>query len=182
MPVLQRSTYPLVTSDKRNRTMIAKTVAATVIATAMLACGAHATDASFKPHRTDIRFHWQPAENKVTVTYYTGCISAHRGVRLQDDIQAYLDRDYLQFDLQGSYQVAPGTGGKTGKVGPADCMGSRQKVVEFTDVERETYVVNRHGFLDRNITLADQELEFTITDKTHANVKRNKPAMFLVAE
>lgn len=160
--------------------MIAKTFATAVIA--MIAFGAQAADTSFKPFNTDIRFHWQPAENTVTVTYYTGCLSAHGGLQLQDDIQAYLDRDYLQFDLQGGYQVAVPKEETKRRVGSTDCMGSRQKTVTFTDIERETYVINRHGYLDRNITLADEEIAFTISDTSSTSVKRTKPAMFLTAD
>ena len=162
--------------------MIARFLASALIAAAMVASSALADDTTLSDITTDVRFHWQPAEDTVTITYFTGCLSAHGGGQMQDDIKAWLDRDYLQFDLQGRYRMAVAEEQRANRIGSADCMGSKAKTVKFTDMERETYVVNRHGHLDRNVVLADREIEFIIADRIAAGPKQRKPAMFLTAE
>ena len=162
--------------------MIARSIAAALLATAMLASAAQAADTTPKEVRTAIRFHYEPAKNMVTVTYFTGCLSAHGGRQIRDDIWIGLDRDYLQFDFQGRYSIDVPAEKPAKRIGNTDCMGAQAKIVELTDIERETYVVNRHGYPDRNVTLDGEEIEFIIEDTDAAHKARKSPAMFLTTE
>jgi hypothetical protein len=166
------------------------TTASSLIALALaLAVGgsAHAAetaaDAGLKDYPTPVRFEWDPGDRTVTVTFQAGCRSARGAPALEDAFEVYLDRDYLQLDIQGGYRVKPQDGPADGtrpNVGPADCMGSMSRSIELTDVEPEDYVVNRNGYLFETVTLGDQALRFDIPG-TGAR-KAGKPAMFLIAE
>lgn len=132
--------------------MISKTFSTALIATA-IAFGATvspsiAGDMNVKEHRTDFRVDWDPRHNKVTVTSFTGCRSAHGSPALTSDFQVLLDRDSRQIDIKGgflSHEEHKHVDPKTIRVGPADCMGSRQQSVELLIGERGSYVINRRG-------------------------------------
>jgi hypothetical protein len=164
----------------------AASVLAIVLALAV-AAPAHAADsaanAGLKDYPTQVRFEWKPEVRTVTITFDTGCRSAHGSAGLEEAFKVYLDRDYLQFDIQGGYKVKPqddpADSGRP-KIGPADCMGSVSKSIELLDVEPEDYVVNRHGYLFRNVTLGDEDLSFVIPASGATKVE--KPAMFLQAK
>lgn len=173
--------------------MISKTLTATFIAStfALLSTVAPsiASETQTQTYKTDVRFDWNPAQNKVTITSFTGCRSAHGTPALTSDFQVYLDHDYLQFDIQGGFlsQTNDAEEPKRIRIGSADCMGSRQEQVELQIKERETYVVNRHGYHVRDIILGDEPASFLIRDtRSHTQVKstpaKKLPAMFLVAE
>jgi len=139
--------------------------------------------AGLKDHPTQVRFEWEPRDRTVTITFHSGCRSAHGSAALEEAFEVYLDRDYLQFDIQGGYKVKPqddpADSGRP-KIGPADCMGSVSKSIELLDVEPQDYVVNRHGYLFKTVTLGDKALKFVIP--ASGATKRWKPAMFLTAE
>lgn len=148
------------------------------------------SNAGLRSHPTRVRFEWEPEARTVTITFDTGCRSAHGSAPLGEAFEVYLDRDYLQFDIQGDYEVkpdpadGPADGGRP-RIGPADCMGSLSKSIELLDVEPEDYVVNRHGYLFRTVTLGDEAVSFVFPAKGRTKpVKpaREKPAMFLQAE
>jgi hypothetical protein len=142
-----------------------------------------AANAGLKDYPTQVQFEWKPEVRTVTITFNTGCRSAHGSAALEEAFQVYLDRDYLQFDIQGGYKVKPeGDPADSGRprIGPADCMGSVSKSIELLDVEPEDYVVNRQGYLFRNVTLGDEALKFVIPATGATKVE--KPAMFLKAE
>jgi len=142
-----------------------------------------AAQAGLKGYPTQVRFEWKPEVRTVTITFDTGCRSAHGAAVLEEAFKAYLDRDYLQFDIQGGYKVKPQGGpvkSTRPKIGPADCMGSVSKSIELLDVEPQDYVVNRHGYLFKTVTLGDKALKFVIP--ASGATKRWKPAMFLTAE
>jgi hypothetical protein len=144
--------------------------------------------AGLKDYPTRVRFDWKAEARTVTVTFDTGCRSAHRSAPLEEAFEVYLDRDYLQFDIQGGYKVKPQAdpaSGEQPRVGSADCMGSLSRSIELHDVEPETYVVNRHGDLFETVTLGDEDVSFIIParDRTKSvNPVRKNPAMFLQAE
>jgi hypothetical protein len=139
--------------------------------------------AGLKDHPTQVRFEWEPRARTVTITFHTGCRSAHGSAALEEAFKVYLDRDYLQFDIQGGDKVKPqddpADGGRP-RIGPADCMGSVSKSIELLDVEPEDYVVNRHGYLFKTVTLGDKALKFVIP--AAGATKAAKLAMFLIAE
>jgi len=176
------------TNKNSIRTFSGKAASLVAIALALAVGGsAHAAegaaDAGLKDYPTPVRFDWDPGDRTVTVTFHTGCRSAHGAPALEEAFEVYLDRDYLQFDIQGGYRVKPrddAAGDTRPGVGPADCMGSRSKSIELTDVERQEYVVNRQGYLFRTVTLGDEPLSFVIP--AAGTKMRQKPAMFLIAE
>lgn len=167
--------------------MINKLLGTFFIASAVLLAGAQAETKGpprFKDHPTDVRFDWNPEEKTVTVTSFTGCLSAHRGRGPESNFKVWFDRDYLQFDIQGGYRFKLLTRTKDKfRIGSADCMGSRSKSVSFTEVEPETYLVNRYGKEAKTIELGDEEISFIIRDEIYKPRKKvGLPHMFLTAD
>ncbi|MEM7302726.1 MAG: hypothetical protein AAF468_16740 [Pseudomonadota bacterium] len=141
------------------------------------------TSTKFQNLPTDVRFVWHPRKRKVVITYYTGCRSAHGAPKLYYGMKAYLDRDYLQFDIQGSYRIRKFAVTASGKrIGSADCMGAQQSSYTFENVERETYVINRHGHHVRDVRLGNTLLDIVIPDPRSPRQAVKKPAMFLITK
>lgn len=174
--------------------MIFKALSTILVTTTLALAGNVSSFAASNPignnHKTDIRFDWNPDQNKVTITSFTGCRSAHDVPALTSNFEVYLDHDYLQFDIQGGFISHPGEKRKLSKmiqIGPADCMGSRQERLELFIKERETYVINRRGYHVRDIVLGNQAFSFIIADKLLARPDKTKPgkhppAMFMIME
>ena len=163
---------------------LTKTVSAALVGAALALTsitGASASNIDIENHPTDVRFDWNPARNIVTITAFTGCRSAHRGNSIENHLKVYLDHDYLQFDIQGGYLVFTDLDNPPFHIGPADCMGSMQDVVELPIKERETYVVNRHGEHVRDVVLGAKPVSFLIKDTRGRKPKKKGPAMFLKA-
>jgi hypothetical protein len=174
--------------------MISKTLTTALIATA-LAFGATispsiAGDLNVKEHRTDIRVDWDPRHNKVTVTSFTGCRSAHGSARLTSNFQVSLDRDTRQIDIKGgflSHQENENVDSERIRIGPADCMGSQHRSVELLISERGSYVINRRSQPVREAVLGQDSFNFVIHDKQFGSAvetirAKQAPAMFLTAE
>jgi hypothetical protein len=173
--------HPLRTLPRKAASLAAVALALAVAAPVQAADNAAKT--GWKDYPTQVRFEWKAEARTAIVTFQTGCRSAHGSAALEEAFEVYLDRDYLQFDIQGGYKVKPQddpAGSDRSKVGPADCMGAMSRSIELRDVERETYVVNRQGYLFRNVTLGDEDLSFVIPAEGATKVE--KPAMFMTAE
>lgn len=174
--------------------MISKTFSTALIATA-IAIGATvspsiAGDMNVKEHRTDFRVDWDPRHNKVTVTSFSGCRSAHGSPALTSDFQVSLDRDSRQIDIKGgflSHEEHKHVDPNRIRAGSADCMGSRQQSIELLITERGSYVVNRRGQTVREAVLGQDSFNFVIREERFGNrVKtgqaKQAPAMFLIQE
>lgn len=162
-----------------------KAISAILISGAVLISGAQAESkgpVQFKDHLTDVRFDWKADSRTVTVTYFTGCLSAHRGGIPTPHVNVWLDRDYLQFDIEGGYRFRLLSRTKDRmRIGPADCMGSRSKSVTITDIEPETYLINRHGEEARTLKLGDEDISFVIPDPKRPGTVKKLPPMFKIA-
>ncbi len=174
--------------------MINKTLSTALIATA-LAFGAtvstsFASDLTVKEHRTNISVAWDPGHNKVIVTSFTGCRSAHGTGRLTSNFQVTLDPETRQIDISGgflSHQEDKTVDPDRIRIGPADCMGSRQHSVEIPISERGSYVINRDGHHLRDAVFEQDAFNFVMRDqplRSAVDVSRAKqpPAMFLTTQ
>ena len=175
--------------------MINKTLSTALIATA-LAFGAtvspsFASDVTVKEYPSNISVAWDPGHNKVIVTSFTGCRSAHGAARLTSNFQVTLDPETRQIDISGgflSHQENKTFDPDRVRIGPADCQGSRRHSVELPISERGSYVINRDGQHLRDAVLGQDAFNFVMHGHSLgrpvdvSRFKKKAPAMFLTAE